>query len=314
VTVRWVGADEIRSRLSPIEAIEAVADALAAQVAGGASAGMRVIEPGPGLELALMPGQVGSVLGLKAITISESNPKVGLPTIQGAVVVFNADSGALLGVVDGAGLTGLRTAAIAGYATRMLASEAASTLLVAGAGAQAPYQIEAALAVRPIRQLLLWNRTRSRAEALAVATGELHPELQIEVVADIRRAASRADVITLATAAEMPLLFAEDLRSPSHINAMGAYRPDRREVDASVVTAATVYADTIAGCLAEAGDLMIPISQGLLTAAEIRPLATAKRAPGQGITLMKSVGSAIFDLACAARLLDTGDGSGRPAA
>jgi ornithine cyclodeaminase/alanine dehydrogenase-like protein (mu-crystallin family) len=81
-----------------------------------------------------------------------------------------------------------------------------------------------------------------------------------------------------------------------------------------VVKAATVYADTIAGCLAEAGDLIIPISQGWLTAAEIRPLATAKCDPSRGITLMKSVGSAIFDLACAARLLEVGDGTSRPMA
>lgn len=306
--MRWISAAEVTQRLTPRGAIDAVADALAEHQAGAAAASGRVIDSSSGTDLALMPGHVGAAIGFKAITLSESNPALGLPTIQGVVVAFSRTTGALLGVVDGPSLTGLRTAAIAGVATRILAPELASTMLMVGAGAQAPHQIEAILAVRPIQRVLIWNRSLQRAEELARTTAERHPGVAVEVVASLRGAAREAQVITLATASVNPLLFLEDLSFPCHINAMGSYRPDRRELDSSLVAAARVYADTVEGCLEEAGDLIIPIAEGRLSPASIQPLQSARREAGVPVTVMKSVGSAIFDLACAARLLEAMSG------
>jgi ornithine cyclodeaminase/alanine dehydrogenase-like protein (mu-crystallin family) len=250
-----------------------------------------------------MPGHFADVVGFKAYTLVEANPARGMPTIQGLVVLFDQGDGRLIGAVDGPTLTTIRTAAIAGFATNVLAAPDASSMLLVGAGAQGIKQVEAVLGVRRIQHLMIWNRTLDKARALADLVASRHPSLAVEVVQELRTATHDADVITLATGAAVPLIDIEDVEGQCHINAIGSARPDRRELGSALVSAARIYADTIAGCLAEAGDLMIPIAEGLLTPEDVHPLAAAEATPDHPLTIMKSVGSAIFDLACARRLL-----------
>ncbi|HUY60965.1 MAG TPA: ornithine cyclodeaminase family protein [Candidatus Dormibacteraeota bacterium] len=301
--MRWVGAAEILQRLGPLEAVAAVERVLHQHLAGTATADPRTIHGRPELPLALMPGSLPESVGLKAITVVEGNPARGLPTVQGVVLLFDGHDGRLLGAVDGPALTAVRTGAIAGYATSVLAREEATTMLLAGAGAQAPFQAAAVLAVRPLQRLLLWNRTGARAEALGRQIARWRPDLRVEVVTDLRAAAPLADVITLVTGATQPLLGRGDVRDGCHINAMGSYQPGRREVATDLVAAARVFADTVAGCLDEAGDLIQPIAEGRLDPGSVLPLAAAGPGDRTRLTLMKSVGSALFDLICAQWLL-----------
>ncbi len=302
-SLRWIGAAEVGRWLGPQEAMAAIASALLEHEAGRATSGERVIDRSSEVALALMPGRYLGTVGLKAITLVESNLTRGLPTLQGLVVVFDNEDGRLLAAVEAESLTAIRTAALAGFATNVLAPPDASTMLLVGAGAQGLGQVEAVVAVRPIRRLMIWNRTVTKAHALADRVRTAHPGLSVEVAGELSEAARDADVITLATAAELPLLDRGDIKAQCHLNAMGSYRPDRRELGSDLVAAARVYADTLEGCLAEAGDILIPIAEGRLSADQVRPLAAAKVSADHPLTVMKSVGSAIFDLACARRLI-----------
>ncbi len=301
--LRWVGAADVDRWLGPQEAMAAISQALHEHQAGRAGSAHRLIDRSTQAPLALMPGHFLDTVGLKAITLVERNPARGLPTIQGLVVLFDQSDGRLLGAVDGPSLTATRTAAIAGFATDALAAREARSMLLVGAGAQGPKQVEAVLAVRQIQRLTIWNRSPEKARTLAGLVAARHPGLAVEVAAELAPAAHDADVITLATAASLPLIDIGDVKARCHINAMGSYQPDRRELGSALVAAARLYADTLEGCLAEAGDLMIPIAEGRISAAEVHPLATARPDPDHPLTVMKSVGSAIFDLACARRLL-----------
>ncbi len=301
--MRWLSAEEVRLGLPPLRAIDAIERALRELERGVAGTSGRQFTGPAELPLAVMPGYADGFLGLKAITVAEQNPSRGLPTIQGAVLVFGGHDGQLLGGVDGPALTALRTAAIAGLATKLLASGGASRMLLLGAGAQAPAQVEAVLAVRPVGQLTLWNRSRAAAETLAQSVRRRHPHLQVDVTDDVPSASAKADIITTATASTDPLPIGPELLPHCHINAMGSYRPDRREIAADLIAKARVFADTLDGCLAEAGDLLIPIAEARLRREEVHPLLSARPGDQQQFTIMKSVGSAIFDVACASALL-----------
>ncbi len=299
--MRWIADAEVRRRLDVATAIALVDRALQSYRLGRAEAAPRTVLEHDGSSLVVMPGRVEGVRGLKVLSIRPQNRAQGLPTTQGLVVVLDGLSGQPLGTLAADALTRIRTAAIAGQATRALAPEDATTMFLAGAGAQARDQVEAVLAVRPIRQVLLWNRSRQGAEALAQALTRAHPEILCEVVGEPREAC-RAQVVTLATSACEPLLGPADVAERCHINAMGSFRPHCRELSGELVAGCRIYADTLPGCLEEAGDLLLPLEAGLIKREQVSELAEARPGPSPR-TLMKSVGSAIFDLACAAWLL-----------
>ena len=301
--MRSIEAAEVRLWLRPLDAMAAIESALTEHQAGRAGSAERIIDRSFGAALALMPGHYLGTMGLKVISLAERNPRHGMPSLQGLVVLFDQGDGRLLGTVDAESLTAVRTAALAGFATNALAPPNASSMLLVGAGAQGFGQVEAVVAVRPIRQLRIWNRTADKAHELADLVRAEYPGLTVDVATELSGAAKDADVITLATGAARPLLDLGDVKARCHINAMGSYRPDRRELGSALVAAAVVYADTVEGCLAEAGDLLIPIAEGQLSREKVRPLAMARFSPDHPLTLMKSVGSAVFDLACAHRLM-----------
>ncbi|HVA21923.1 MAG TPA: ornithine cyclodeaminase family protein [Candidatus Micrarchaeia archaeon] len=310
--VRWLDAAALTRLLPPSAAISAVGAALRQERSGEAMAPLRDrLELGATV-LMTMPAGGPDGLGVKVLTLTAGDRSRGRPAIQGVMLVFDGGDGRLRGAVDGPHLTALRTAALAGWATAQLADPAASHLVLAGAGAQAAHQVAAVCAVRPIRRVTLWNRTRRRAEELAAQLESRHPRLVLAVADDLAAATADADVVTLATSATSPLLGRADLPERCHVNALGAHEPTARELASDVLAAAAVFADTLAGCLAEAGDLLIPIAEGRLARAKVRPLADAQ--PGAGpLTVMKSVGSGVFDLACAAEALRRAesDGTGR---
>jgi ornithine cyclodeaminase len=236
----------------------------------------------------VMPGRLDDLMAVKVVSIVPGNP-VGL------VVVFGAD-GSPLGIVDGPTLTAIRTGAVAGLATRLLARADAGTLAMLGSGAMAYDQIEAVRAVRPIDRVLVWSRSIEKAEALADRVGG-------QAIEDPDSAVSQADVISCATPATSPLFREASVRPGAHVNAVGAFTPDMAELSPGLLARAYVVVDDLAAAASEAGDL---IQAGRDPNTTLRDLLDGK-APevGEDVTVFKSVGIAAQDVAAAGKALAT---------
>jgi ornithine cyclodeaminase len=254
-----------------------------------------------GGELLLMPAWGSIGVGVKLITLQEDNAERGLPFIHGVFVLFDADSKRPVATMDGAALTAVRTAAVSALGTRYLAREDASRLVLFGAGAQAYAHLEALLEVRDLRTATIVDVAPERAEALAERARELGLEARVGGPDDV----AGADVICCCTTSRSPVVQGELLAPGTHIVAMGAYRPDMRELDTRTLERARVVVESRAAALAEAGDFIIPIGRGEWDAsaidAELPDVVrghAARRDPDE-ITLFKTVGLASEDLVVA---------------
>jgi len=302
--------------LLPMEAcVGALEEALCALAGGAAVQPLRRamrIPDGTGL-LGLMPGYLGpaGVVGLKAITVVPGNHGTELDAHQGAVLVFEAGRGRLVGIVDATALTAIRTAAASAVATRALAREDAGELAILGSGVQAASHLEAIRLVRPVHRVRVWSRTPERARAFADRESARWG-LPVEAAGSAREAVRGADVVCTTTSATDPVLEGAWLAPGAHVNAVGACVPTAREIDTETVVRSRLYVDTREGALHEAGDVVIPIAEGAIdeahVVAEIGEVLTGD-APGRTsddeITLFESLGIGIYDLAAADRVLRT---------
>ena len=298
--------DELRRRLSVETAIDVLERAFAAPETPTVPKRTRVELPGG--ELLLMPAAGGTGVGVKLVTLNPSNPEQGLPLVQGSYVLFEPRTLTPEAVIDGTALTTLRTAAVSGLATRHLARPDSSRLVLFGAGVMARAHLEAMLAVRPIRTVRVVSRSAGPAEDLAARAGEAGLEAAVagpEVVTE-------ADVVCTSTTSPTPLFDGSLLANGAHVNAIGAYRPDTRELDDETVRRAWVVVETREAALAEAGDLVIPIGAGVIgpehIVADLSELvrgAAVRRGP-EDVTVFKSVGIAWEDLAVARAAVDAG--------
>ena len=312
-TLRFLSAEEVRRALPMREAVDAMKRALAAL-----SAGEAVVPPRTHLALADPPGDAlvmpsyvpaDGRLGVKIVTLLESNRDRGLPMLQALMVLFDATTGSPLAVMDAATLTAIRTGAASGAATDLLARPEAQAAAVFGAGVQGRTQLEAVCAVRPIRRARVFDPDGEAARGFA---DEMADRLGIAVdpAGTPAEALAGADVVCTATTASEPVFEDADLAPGVHLNAVGAYQPPAREVPAETVCRARVVVDQRETALAEAGDLVVPIRNGLITeahiAAEIGEVI-AGRTPGretpEQVTLFKSVGVAVEDVAAGAAAL-----------
>lgn len=251
-----------------------------------------------------LPG--GPSLGLKVISVFPDNRNVGLESTLGVVVLLDPKTGQPQIIMDGTFLTSIRTGAGSGVATDLLAREDADSVAILGTGGMAWHQLEAVRAVRPIRHVLVWNRTRARAEefaAMAADAGE--GELDVVVTDTPEQAVRAASVICAATSSPEPVVKGAWLQPGAHVNLTGAHRPDWREADADAVCAASIRSvDSISASLTP-GDLSMPLKEGLITVDSIVPIgaiasgSARARATADEITLFKSVGLAAQDLAVA---------------
>jgi len=268
---------------------------------------------------ALMPAYSKALkaIGTKLITVYPGNHGTALDSHQGAVLLFDGENGSLLAMMDAASITAIRTAAVSGVATRLLARTNATTLAILGAGVQARTHIDAMLAVRPFTKVLVWSRTPDHARAVAEDARRRHG-VEARAAESAASAVSPADVACTVTAAREPVLRGEWLRSGTHINAGGASTPTARELDTEAVKRARIFVDRRESALNEAGDLLIPIQEGAITAEAIvadigERLAdggTARRNEAE-ITLFKSLGLDVEDLACAHYLHGRATADGR---
>jgi ornithine cyclodeaminase len=243
-------------------------------------------------------------VGLKTVLVVPDNPARGLPTIQATYQLFSGLTGALLALLDGNELTLRRTAGASALGAGYLARRDASRLVMIGAGALAPHMVRAHAAVRPIRQVAVWSRTRANAEALARRLSE--DGFEAHVPDTLETAVGEADIVSCATTTTEPVVFGKWLKPGVHLDLVGAYRPTMREVDGAAVARARVFVDTREGALSEGGDLIQAIAEGALkreeVQAELADLVTGAhpgRTAADEITLFKSCGTALEDLATA---------------
>ncbi len=274
-----------RGALPMVDAVEAMEHAFS----GEAEAPLRTLV-GPSL---VMPGRLDEYMAVKVVSTVPGNP-------AGLVVVFGED-GSPLGVVDGPTITAIRTGAGSGLATRLLARDDSRFLAMLGAGAMAFDQIEAVRAVRDIERIYVWSRRLDNARALADRVGG-------EAVEDADGAVRRADVVSCATPATVPLFAEESVRSGTHINAVGAFTPEMAELSPETLERAYVVVDDIEAAAAEAGDL---IQAGRPPNTTLRDLLAGTHPEiGEDVTVFKSVGVAAQDVAAAVRALANAERDG----
>jgi ornithine cyclodeaminase len=243
---------------------------------------------------------------IKLTTVYPDNAVSGRPTIQGALVLFS-QHGSAIAVMDGGVITQMRTGAASALASSFLSREDSCELVMAGAGALAPFMILAHACVRPIQRVRLWGRNRERAEAAATKTRAfVGSALRIETIADLDAGVREADIVCCATSSAAPVLKGELLKNGAFVDLVGSFSPERREADDRVVERARLFVDTFEGALSEAGDILQPLRRGLITRdrieGELADLASGRIKGRHGpdeITLFKSVGTALEDLAAA---------------
>jgi ornithine cyclodeaminase/alanine dehydrogenase-like protein (mu-crystallin family) len=302
----------------------ALVDVLEAAFRTGAIAPLRhhhtiALDGRPEATLLLMPAwqasapgaaTAGRYLGVKSVTVFPDNASRGKPAVFGTYLLFSAETGETLAVMDAARLTAWRTGAASALASRYLSRPDSQRLLMVGAGVLAPQLIRAHASVRPIREVAIWNRSAPRARDLAATLADTG--LAITVADDLETAVRAADIVSTATISSEPLVRGAWLRRGTHVDCVGAYRPGMRETDDEVVRRARIFVDTRTGAFGEAGDILQPIKSGVIGKEAVladlfdltRGTSTGRRTPEE-ITLFKSVGAAIEDLAAAVAVYGT---------
>jgi len=268
--------------------------------------------PDPANMLILMPAYLGDppALGLKVITIFPGNAGTEFDSHPGVVMLFDTAHGQPLAIMDASEITAIRTAAVSGVATRLLAREDAGDLALLGSGVQARTHLEAMLAVRPIRRVRVWSPTAGRLRAFAESASRRHGRA-VEVSGSAREAVAGAEIICTCTASAEPVLLGDWIAPGAHINAVGSSTAGARELDTAAVARARLYVDRRESTLNEAGDFLIPKREGVIDDAhilgEIGDLLL-DRAPGRtspdDVTLFKSLGLAIEDVASARHIYE----------
>ena len=261
-------------------------------------------EVGDGTLLVMPAWQENRWIGVKIATVFPENGARGLPAVMGAYLLIDGRNGQPQALIDGPSLTVKRTAAASALASSYLSRPDCERLLMVGTGALAPYLVSAHAAVRPICNVLIWGRSKDKAAALAKRL--TRRDFKVEATDDLEAAARGAHVISCATLSRTPLIRGAWLSPGQHLDLVGAFTPEMRESDDEAVRRARVFVDTREGACAEGGDIVQPIQSGQLDPGDIagdlfdmtRGERGARRYYDQ-ITLFKSVGTALEDLAAA---------------
>jgi ornithine cyclodeaminase len=278
-----------------------------------------MVLPGTHNLMGLMPSYLGGIqsLGVKVIAAFPTNQGTEYDSHQGVVLLFDAEHGLLQAIVDGTSVTAIRTAAVSAVATKILAREDAGDLAIIGAGTQASTHLAAMLSVRAIRRVRVYSDPTEGAQRYANRESKRHG-IEVEAMPTAETAVREADLICTVTTSDQPVLLGEWLRPGAHINAVGAFRPTTRELDTAAVVRSRMYVDRMEATLSEAGDFLIPKGEGAIgddhIVGEIGQVLVGdvggRRSPDE-ITLFKSLGIAIEDLASAHHILKKAAATGR---
>jgi ornithine cyclodeaminase/alanine dehydrogenase-like protein (mu-crystallin family) len=303
--VRVIDEHDVRRLLPMAECIDVMADALASLSRGEVHNPLRFVvrPPGESSLLGLMPAHRGGdsrLWALKAVAIFPSNAALGLDLHQGFVALFDGETGATRAILNAGGITAVRTAAVSGVATRLLARDDVHTLAILGTGIQARAHLDAMQAVRSFERIVVWGRTPGRFADLT----------HVEEAPDPATAVRAADVLVTATSAAEPIVRREWLKPGVHVNAVGSSIPTTRELDTATMRDAALFVDRRESTVNEAGDFLFPQREGAIgpdhIRAEIGELligAAEGRRSDDELTVFKSLGLAVEDLAAAEHVL-----------
>ena len=299
-----LSAADVEQCLPMQEAIAGMRDAFAALARGQVVQPPRLPMANPetnGILLA-MPAQLlagpAPRTAVKIVSVQPANPARGLPLIQGQVLLLDSATGRVLANLAGNALTAIRTGAVSGLATDLLALASARQAAIFGAGAQARTQLEAVCAVRAIERVQVYAPTPAR----------LPPSVQCVAAASPQAALAGSEIVCAATTSAAPIFDDADLEPGAHVNAVGVFEPDKQEIPAATVARARLYVDDRAAAMEEAGDVLAPLRAGTIAASHLRGTlgelvegTCAGRQRATDVTLFKSVGLAVQDVAAASR-------------
>ena len=313
--------EEVDDLLTLPECIDLMAETLAGLARGEFHLPLRMVVRPPSTEnlFGLMPthrsGPEGG-WGLKVVAISPGNPARGLDTHQGAVMLFDGETGEVRAVMNAAAVTAIRTAAVSGVATRILAREDARRLAIIGAGVQARKHLEAMANVRELESARVYSLRREAAGAFVEEAAARYP-FPVEAVSSAEEALRGAGIVVTATSSSEPVLRRDWLAPGAHLNAVGSCFPTARELDTATVADSTLFVDRRESALNEAGDVLIPIQEGAIGPDHIRAelgevltgAAPGRTSPDE-LTVFESLGIAVEDLASARFLLRKAEETG----
>jgi ornithine cyclodeaminase len=306
--VRILSAADVRAAIDMPAAIETMRSAFTALSAGEATVPVRLVLETPHGTTLFMPAYMhaSGATGAKVVSVNVDNPSRGLPAIHAVVLALEAESGRVRALMDGTWLTALRTGAAGGLAADVLSRPDASVVAIFGAGVQARTQLEAVRCVRAVSEVRIVDPVRAAAERFA---SELDG-VEAWVAESASDAVRGADIVVTATTSGTPVFPGSAVEPGTHVTGVGSYTPETREVDADLIRRARVVVDQREAVLAEAGDLIIPIGEGIVDEDVIKAelgeviagLRPGRESPDQ-ITFFKSVGNAVQDVTIADKVL-----------
>jgi alanine dehydrogenase len=314
--IRLLSQGDVRRAVSMAEAIEVVKSAFAQLSAGRANVPLRtqLFFPQHNAVTLVMPAYLEdtAALGVKVVSVFPHNPEAGLPTTHALVIIVDTNTGQPIAAMDGTYLTALRTGAASGAATDLLARRNAHQVAILGAGGQGRTQLLGVCQVRQVTRVWVYDsiseRARQYVQEMKAAGGSVPGD--IVQATSAAEAVAQADIICMATTSKTPVVSDGDLRPGVHINGIGSYSPQMQELDERTVARAKIVVDSRVAALAEAGDLVIPMSKGIISEqnihAELGELVLGRK-PGREnedeVTFFKAVGNAVQDMSVAHRVL-----------
>ena len=311
--LRVIDGIEVRKLLPMEECIDVMEAAMLAASSGNVAMAPRLALSlvGQSAHFGLMPGFSAelNMYGAKVISLHPSNAAKGLPSVQGLIALFDYENGEPVAIIEGGQITAIRTAAASGLATRLLGREDAQTCGIFGTGVQAVSHISAMAAVRPVREFVIWGRTEAKAHALVKELTDRY-EAIFRVTREPEDAAA-CDIICTVTRSVEPLIHGEWVQPGAHVNLVGAHLPTAREADTSLMQRAAIYTDLMESARNEAGDILIPVSEGALAWEDVRGEIGCVingeilgRQSDEEVTIYKSLGIIAQDLFAACSVLE----------
>ncbi len=309
-----LSSDDVLSLLKMSDAIEVVSAAMVEVSNGHATMPLRSIMPlGEGNFMGMMPGSMHepNCFGIKLVSLFPDNPKSGVSSHQGAVILFESKHGAAIAMMNADLLTAIRTAAASGVATRMLAREASSRLTIIGTGEQARHHLDAMIAVRAIRDVVIAGRNMENAQKFVELAQQKYSEISFSATTDFEASVQSADIICTVTATDDPILFGAWIKPGTHLNVVGSSIPSKREIDSELLIRSRLFVDYRISTLAQAGEVIMAIEKGEIDEAhivaeigEVISTSMPGRLNEDDITLYRSLGVVAQDLATASFIVE----------
>ena len=309
--MKIINAEEVHAALNYPELVDALEQAFAGSYNQPARQLFLLDDDPQNFDaFALLPAWNDNMIAVKAFTYYPSNSEP-YKLLYSKIMLFDREHGEPLALVDGTACTFWRTGGTSGLATRFLSREDSSTMLLLGTGNLSTYMIRANASVRPLKKIMIWGRPDglppvADAEAVVARVSKELPDIEFSVVSDLERACGDADIIICATSSPEILIKGAWVKEGTHLDFIGNHHPDKRECDTEVITKAKVYVDSYINAFKEAGEILVPIKEGVFrkedVAAELTEMCQGKvelRTNDKEITVFKAIGQALADLVAA---------------